>query len=125
MNRRESTNSSAQPTANPHRTAAVMALSVAGMNGAATRNSAATSPITTDAATIQPCRHEPDGGGLATTSMARAEVGHPYWRMRLGSVFCCEDTGAGTGNRTVTITPPSGGTCKPSAPFKACTRSTN
>ena len=41
MNRADSTASIAQPSANPHRTAPVTALSCAGMNGAATRSSAA------------------------------------------------------------------------------------
>ena len=41
VNRTESTASIAQPSANPHRTAPVTALSSAGMNGAATRSRAA------------------------------------------------------------------------------------
>jgi hypothetical protein len=54
VNRTESTANIAQPSANPHRTAPVRALSSAGMNGAATRSRAATSPVANEPATIQP-----------------------------------------------------------------------
>ncbi len=61
VNRVESTANIAQPSANPHSTAPVTALSCAGTNGAATRSSAATSPVANEPATA--LNSETDIGG--------------------------------------------------------------